>query len=190
MGVEPVPNRKKVFRRLAHPRRTWAFLAGCLVVAGLAFGLGTLVRSADATVLDARSQTIPVYATVDSRAVSDDVRIQGEIVGSDSYSVHAQIPEGASRGVVTHVAVQQGAALTNGTLIGAVSDRPIFVFSLDAPLFRDIRAKDTGTDVASLQKALGVSLSGVMDWQTQEAVRRLYAEAEFVPPGGWREGHS
>ncbi|WP_181364979.1 hypothetical protein [Arthrobacter sp. HMWF013] len=120
--------------------------------------------------------------------MTDDVRIQGEVVGSDSYQVHAQLPEGTHRAVVTDTAVEHGTPLTNGTLLGAVSDRPIFVFSLEIPLFRDLKAKDKGSDVISLQKALGVSITGIVDWQTLEAVRSLYAKAEIIPPGGWWEG--
>lgn len=184
MGDEPEPKQAS-FHRLAHPRRTWTFVVACLVIGALSFGLGTLVRSPDAGILNARDQTVPVYSAVDSRAVTQDVRIQGEVVGSESYSVYAKIPENASRAVVTKVAVEPGTTLTNGTLLGAVSDRPIFVFSLTVPLFRNIQSGDSGSDVSSLQEALNVPASGVMDWQTLSAVRDLYREAGEVPPGGW-----
>jgi len=188
MRGERLPRKPPVLRRLAHPGRTWTFLVVCVAVAALAFGLGTLVRSPDSTVLEAREETIPVYAAVDSRAVTQDVRIQGEIVGSDTHPVHAELPEGASRAVVTNVAVEPGATVTNGALIGTVSDRPVFAFSLSVPLFRDLHAGDTGSDVSSLQEAMGVPVSGVMDWQTLQSVRDLYAQAGLLPPGGAGNG--
>lgn len=46
----------------------------------------------------------------------------------------------------------------------------------------------SGSDVASLQEGLRVPVSGVLDWQTLEAIRGLYAKAEVIPPGGWWDG--
>lgn len=187
VGDEPLENRRS-FGRLAHPRRTWSFLVGCVAVAAVAFLLGTLVRSADATVLDARDQKIPVYAVVDSRAVTESVRIQGEVIGSDIYTVPAFLPDGASRVVVTATAVAPGNAVENGALIGTVSDRPIFALFLEIPLYRDIQPGKSGSDVLSLQSCLGVPQTGVLDWRTLESIRELYRKVDLAPPGGWGNG--
>lgn len=188
VGDEALAGNRKSFGRLAHPRRTWAFLVGCIVIAVAAFGLGTFVRSADATVLDARDQQIPVYAVVDSRAVTESIRIQGEVIGSDTYTVHASLPDGAARAVVTATAVPLGATVASGALIGTVSDRPVFALALEIPLYRDIQPGKSGSDVSSLQDCLGVPTSGLMDWRTLEAVRALYKAVDIVPPGGWGNG--
>lgn len=184
MGDEQASDKHAQLRHLAHPARTWAFIALSTAVAVMAFGLGTLVRSPDSSVLNARNQTLPVFTAVESRVVTSDVRIQGEVVGSTAIPVFAELPEGASRAVVTSISVESSAMITNATLLGTVSDRPIFVFSLKVPLFRDVRRSDRGSDVSSLQNALGVPASGVMDVTTLRAVRDLYARVELVPPGG------
>lgn len=184
MADEHTPHTQAKLRRLAHPRRTGVFIALAVAVAVVAFGLGTLVRSPDSLILDARDQTIPVFATVESRVVTADVRIQGDVVGSVAHPIYATAPDGAAVAVVTRVGVAPGVALTNGALVGTVSDRPVFALSLKIPLFRDIHRSDKGTDVSSLQDALGVPATAVLDTSTLNAVRHLYDGAELVPPGG------
>lgn len=180
-GDRPYRDAVKI-RALAHPGRTWAFLVLCVAVAALAFGLGTLVRSPDAAVLEARDQAIPVYAKVDLRAVSSNVRIQGEIAGGEIHPVYAEVPEGTARAVVTALGVESGQTLTNGAFLGTVSDRPVFAFWLNVPLYRDIHAGDSGSDVSALQNALGVPVTGTLDQQTLQSVQELYADAEITPP--------
>ncbi|PQZ93889.1 hypothetical protein CQ018_09630 [Arthrobacter sp. MYb227] len=160
------------------------FILVSVLVAVLAFVLGTQVRSADATILDAREQVVPVYASVENRSVTQDIRIQGEVVIGDSYRVYAKRPEGTERMVVTKVVAKPGTEISSGMLLGTVSDRPIFCLMLEAPLFRDLHTKDSGTDVFRLQKALGVSATGVMNGQTMEVIREMYAKAGVLPPGG------
>ncbi|MDJ0336748.1 hypothetical protein [Cryobacterium sp. PH31-O1] len=109
-------------------------------------------------------------------------------MGSTAHPIYAAAPDGASVAVVTKAGVASGATLTNGALVGTVSDRPVFVFSLKIPLFRDIHRSDKGTDVSSLQDALGVPATAVMDTSTLNAVRHLYNGAELVPPGGAGNG--
>lgn len=171
-------------RRLAHPGRALAFLLIIVVIGVGAFILGTLVRSPDASVLDARDQTVAVYASAESRVVSDEVRIQGEAMGTATQPVYVDPPDGAAFAVVTSIAAETGSELPNGTLLGTVSDRPVFVFSVQVPLFRDLRRGDSGSDVANLQAALGVEQSGEVDGATLDAVRQLYASVDIEPPGG------
>ena len=171
-------------RRLAYPVRTWIFLIVCLLVAALSFGLGTLVRSPDADVIEARGESVAVTAAVQARAVTQDIRIQGEVVGSESVPIFADTPEDVDRAIVTRVGTNTGDVVSNGSLLGAVSDRPIFGLSLRIPLYRDLKVNDSGSDVVSLQEALNVAQTGVLDFQSTEAVRALYASAEFLPPGG------
>lgn len=159
-----------------------------VLVAALAFVLGTQVRSVDAKILDAREQVVPVYASVEERSVTQDVRIQGEVVGSDSLAVFAKRPEGVERLIVTKIAVKPGTEVSSGTFLGTVSDRPVFSLILEAPLFRDLHLKDSGTDVFRLQKSLGVPETGVMDWRTMQVIREAYAKAGIMPPGGKGNG--
>jgi hypothetical protein len=182
------PSRGRKIRRLEHPIRTLVFLAVCAAIAGASFALGAWVRSPDAAVLAAKDQSLPVFAAVESRAVTDDVRIQGEVVGTQPVPVSVSAPEGAQRAIVTRVTAHQGDFLPNGALLGLVSDRPVFVFSTEVPLFRNLASGDRGSDVASLQKSLGVHESGQMDYATLRAVRSIYAAAGVEPPGGPSSG--
>lgn len=171
-------------RRLAHPGRALTFLLVTVVIGVAAFILGTVVRSPDASVLDAREQTVAVYAAAQSRVVSNEVRIQGEAMGIATEPIYIDPPDGAAFPVVTSIAAGTGSELPNGTLLGTVSDRPVFVFSLQVPLFRDLRRGDEGSDVTNLQAALGIEQSGEIDGATLDAVRDLYASVEIEPPGG------
>jgi hypothetical protein len=168
---------------LDHPFRALAFVAVTVLIAGAAFLLGMWVRSPDSAVLDARGTTVPVYASVESRTVTADIRIQGEVSGTQQQPVSVNPPAGAERIVVTSVSANPG-QLTNGQLLGTVSNRPVFLFSVDIPLFRNLVAGDTGSDVASLQKALGVPQTGKVDSATLSAVRFAYSAASIEPPGG------
>jgi hypothetical protein len=163
--------------------RALVFVTVVLVIAAVAFVLGTWVRSPDAVVLDARDQTVVVFASVESRSVSSDIRIQGEVAGAQQEPVYVVKPPGAQRSIVSEVAAHEG-PFSNGAWLGKVSDRPIFVFSVEIPLFRDLAYGDNGPDVSSLQKALGVELSGTLDRSTLAAVRAVYAATKTDPPGG------
>lgn len=169
-------------RRLAHPTRALAFLLTTLLVALAAFFLGTFVRSPDANVLDARYESIPVYASITERVVDDSVRIQGETVGNQVQPVFAQVPEGASVAVTTTNALTAGAELQNGDLLGTISDRPIFVLVLSIPLFRDLYRDDEGSDVTSLQQALNVRATGKVNSETLRGLARLYERHKITAP--------
>lgn len=170
-------------RRLDHPFRALVFVLVTVLIAGAAFFLGMWVRSPDSAVLDARGTNVPVYASVESRTVTSDIRIQGEVSGTQQQPVIVSPPAGAERIVVTSVSATPG-PLTNGQLLGTISNRPVFLYSVDIPLFRNLVAGDTGTDVASLQKALGVPQTGKVDTATLSAVRAAYSAANIDPPGG------
>ncbi len=113
-----------------------------------------------------------------------DVRLQGEITGGETVVIIGQAPEGVERAVVTRSGGEVGTTVSSGNLLGAVSNRPIIGLSLTIPLYRDIRIGDSGPDVASLQEALGVERTGVLDFPSTEAIRALYAQIDFLPPGG------
>ncbi|WP_218869852.1 peptidoglycan-binding protein, partial [Microbacterium sp. AK009] len=149
-----------------------------------AFAVGLVVRSPDASILEARDERIAVYSTVEMRSVTDAIRIQGETVGSSQENIFAAPPENAAFAVVTSAPVVPGSELRSGQLLASVSDRPIFVVFLNVPLFRDLRLNDVGTDVRALQEALGLSADGKVGADTMRAVRQLYVAAGFAPPGG------
>lgn len=170
-------------RAIDHPLRALAFILGVLLVAAAAFFLGTTVRSPDAAILEARDETVAVFAPVESRSVTSATRLQGQVSGAQELALDVDLPAGASRSVVTSIAASVG-PLGNGAFLGTIADRPIFVFSVEIPLFRDLQAGAEGSDVTSIQKALGIAPTGRVDRTTIEAVRSLYAAAAKDPPGG------
>ncbi|WP_165069014.1 efflux RND transporter periplasmic adaptor subunit [Marisediminicola senii] len=175
--------RTKRLRVVDHPLRALAFVVGVLLVAGAAFFLGTAVRSPDSAILEARDEVVPVFTQVESRSVTSAVRLQGQVSGAEELSLAVDAPAGASRSVVTTNAAQVG-PLSNGAFLGTVADRPIFVFSVEVPLFRDLQPGAEGSDVSSIQKALGVAATGRVDALTVAAVQSLYSTASKEPPGG------
>ena len=155
-----------------------------VLLAAVGFILGWFVRSPDASVLELKDSTVPVFAAAEMRSVSGEVRIQGTVVGADPVSILVQPPAGTTRAVVTSITAAAGDELSNGALLGTVSDRPVFVFSVRIPLYRDLSVGTKGSDVASLQAAMGVPSTGTFDTATTRAVRALYAKVGQVPPGG------
>lgn len=91
---------------------------------------------------------------------------------------------GSAIPVVTEVRAEVGQSIEAGALLGFVSDRPVFAFPLKIPLYRELRSRDSGPDVSSLQAALKVEATGVMDYATLRAIRDLYEAAGSTPPGG------
>jgi hypothetical protein len=178
------PSTADKIRRLEHPRRVVAFAMACVGLAAIAFVLGYWVRSPDAAVLDARNNAIDVYSTVQLRSVTDQPRIDGAVSGTDPLQIFIGAPAGADRAVITRAAAAPGGPLSNGAFLGSVSDRPVFLFSTDIPLFRDLQSGSRGSDVVALQKAMGLSQTGVVDSATLRAVRLMYSRVGAQPPGG------
>jgi len=200
--------------------RIWVFVAVCVVLVGVGFGAGWVVRSPQSGAVTAVRAAVVVYATAEMRTVSVGLRAQGVVSDSEKLTVlgtgvtmgsgvdaskpgvegskpgGGQEPggekgpgggagvSGGGRAVVTRVGLGVGDAAVNGELLATVSDRPFFVLGMRIPPFRDLRRGDQGSDVKSLQVALGVSETGVVDSATLRAVQKLYARYGLVPPGG------
>ena len=169
-------------RRIEHPARVIAFVAVTVLIAAAAFIAGFWVRSPDAAVIDAQDARIPVWAAVEQRVVSDDVRLQGQVSGLEERAVEVGAPEGADRPIVTSATAQAG-PLSNGALLGTVSGRPVFVVSTDIPLYRPLLAGTRGADVAGLQRALGTKESGIVDTTLLARIKEMYRQAAVLPPG-------
>lgn len=160
--------------RLAHPRALWSFLLVTVLLAAGSFYAGTLVRAPQAALTEAAGVKIPVYARAEDRVVATGLSAQGTVVTGPEQKISGTSITAAGRPVVTSVAKRPGDSVRNRDLLATVADRPLFVLTLRIPLYRDLVKGDTGTDVRSLQDALGVRRSGTLDDRTLAAFARMY----------------
>lgn len=181
--------------RVARPALIGVFVAVVLLAAGSAFWWGRSIQTPESVAVDASTAVVPVDVAIESRVVAESARLQGEVVAGTTLPVEAVRPRSAARAVVTAVHVEVGQEVGAGMLLAEVSDRPVFVLSMDVPPYRALTAGDKGEDVSRFQNALAeagldVVDSGVVDAQTQRGIRDLYDRADAEPPGGIGPGTS
>jgi hypothetical protein len=188
--IQEVPEDKPRVRvrAVSRPGRAIAFLVVNVAVAAAAFAAGQLVQSPEGKLAETSREVVAVYAAVEERQVSEGVVGKASVKAGPETTISGMSVGGAALPVVTATHVSPGDVVENGAMVATVSDRPLFFLSLDIPLFRDLHFRDKGTDVLSLQKALGASETGTFDLQTSWAWRNLYAGVDMVPPGGVGEG--
>lgn len=180
---------------IARPAVIGVFVVVVLLAAGSAFWWGRSLQTPESVAVDASTTVVPVDVAIESRVVAESARLQGEVVAGTTLPVEAVRPRSATRAVVTAVHVEVGQAVGAGMLLAEVSDRPVFVLSMDVPPYRALAAGDKGEDVTRFQQALAeagldVVDSGVIDAQTQRAICDLYDRADSEPPGGIGPGTS
>lgn len=174
-------------RRLTRPWGTLVLLL--LTLAGLvgAFFLGRLVGSPEQRAAQSAPETVQAYAVVEQRQVSTAGQVIGELKGGQQHPLVTAPAAGVSD-VVTSVALTPGAEVRPLTHLGTTGGTPYFAIGAQVPLYRDLRAKDSGPDVLALQKELaahgypGVTASGTVDAVTLEAVQLVYAAAGLTAP--------
>lgn len=172
-------------RRIEHPVR--AAVGTVVVVAAItaSFLAGRLVQSPERDRLAQAQLTIPVTTQVEERVVDTRTAMAGSVVAGRTQALSPHLlPEPA---VVTRQAVTAGDVIRPGSLIGAVSGRPVFALPAPLALYRDLRTSDRGDDVRSLQHALqgigaGVDVTGRVDRKTTAAVTRLFVDNGFPAP--------
>ncbi|NQX13193.1 hypothetical protein HQQ80_16320 [Microbacteriaceae bacterium VKM Ac-2855] len=175
---------------IARPWRVIWFVVIVALVAGGALWLGGTVTSPEQVAIDAGDERIPIDVAVESRVVGETTTLQGAVRAGLSIDVEAIRPADASRAVVEQVLSPVGTTVSARSVLAVVSARPMIVLPLAIPLYRDLATGDEGADVIRLQTALAkagfeVTDTGVVDGETQEAIRDLYDEAGFDPPGGF-----
>jgi len=187
--MEGEQSQRARLRHVRHPWRLTGFVVVSLLITGVAFYAGTLVRSPESAVVSAAQVKIPVYAPVESRSVSTAQSFQGSVVAGSTESIGlGSLPGSEASAVVTSSDVKAGDRIKSGALLGAIADRPLFFLQTAIPLYRDLRAGDKGSDVVALREALGlpeavekvgpVLLNRVAD---------LYRDAGFSPPRAGQE---
>lgn len=180
----PTPASSVRVRRVSRPGRAIVFVAISVVVAGAAFAAGQRVQSPEGKLAEAASEQIPVFATVEARKVSPGIVAKAAVRQGPVFKIDGTKVSDAALPVVTEMFLKPSDPIENGSLAGTVADRPLFLLDLEIPLYRDLRLKDKGSDVRSLQKSLGAVETGVFDYQTLGLWRALYTKSELTPPGG------
>lgn len=160
---------------VAQERRSWRWartsLVGlALVVVGAAgtWAVLTVLRPAE----DPLASTEHTYVEVASGSV-------GSSISLNTVAEWSQVPVGANQatGIVTSVAVDAGAEVSQGSTLYTVGLRPVVAAEGDVPMFRDIGAGTSGSDVRQLQGMLsslgyyGGALDGKAENGTTTAIK-------------------
>jgi len=140
--------------------------------------------------------TAATRAVVERRALGEEApTLRGTVRLASRISVPA--PAAAppvERLVVTDAPADVGTVVSSGNVVIGISGRPIIALATEVPLYRPMRAGDTGEDVRQLQAALAElglytgDLDGLFGPLTADAVAALYAQAgyETAPPDAQR----
>jgi peptidoglycan hydrolase-like protein with peptidoglycan-binding domain len=183
-GGSAVPSSTRL-RRIEHPLR--AVVAALVLLGSItaSFLTGLLVQAPDRGPGEQAQQTIRVTAPVERRVVDSRTAFAGSVVAGSEQAL-STIPSGVPA-VVTRRTVDVGDVVRPGSLVGAVSGRPVFALPAPLALYRDLRTEDEGDDVSSLQRALretgaDVEVTGWVDWRTTAAVTELFVDNGFPAP--------
>lgn len=171
-------------------RRTLGVVAA---VALTAAGGGYLVAQqmhapADELALAEPPEPGPVTAMVELRTIESEVVVRGDMVFAGALDVTVDVSGLRTSAVVTGVPVGVDDAVTEGSVLAVVADRPVIVLGGDVPAYRTITASAEGDDVRQLEAALarlGLEagpVDGRYDAATAEAVEALYAQLGYPAP--------
>ncbi|WP_159734248.1 peptidoglycan-binding protein [Arthrobacter sp. 9V] len=163
-------------------------MAVALVLSGLvaAYWAGSQAAALATSQQDVTA-VIPVSATVERRAVAQQVTLAGMVVAGNTSPVTASLADGTDRLILTSTPKAVGDFVEPGELLAVVSGHPLLVMPASVPLYRDIIPGDSGPDVRALQAALAglglaVKTNGTFDQQTQQALKTWYGNAGFPAP--------
>ncbi|CAL9491492.1 hypothetical protein SUDANB95_03226 [Actinosynnema sp. ALI-1.44] len=143
--------------------------------------LGPRLRSPQQAAADAAPPPASlVTVRAERRVLAEPIVLRGQVTAGASTPLLPPTAAVGESSVVTKVAVRTGQQLSEGDVVIARADEPMFALVLPFPLYRDIAPGDRGADVDAVQAVLrrlgyAVPRTGVLDAATQDAVRRLYA---------------
>ena len=164
-----------------------AVLALTLAVGVVAFLIGRGVSTPSQQAAQARPPkasllTAPVVRT-HARIT---VVVRGTLTDGGAISVGAPGDLSGDLAVVTAVATARGAQVNDGSMIGAVAGRPVFVMRGEIPAYSGMSYGSTGIEVSELQAglesagfSLGSDTSGTYGVGTADAVAALYQRVGF-----------
>lgn len=171
--------------------RTLPLLAVVAVVS-LAAGLGLsrfVVNPAEAAARTAPPAAGPITVPVESRELSNDVTIRGDVVYDDAADLRIETSDLGERAVVTGQVPEVGATFDPGSVALEIAGRPVIVLPGGLPTYRTLRAGVSGPDVLQLKAALGAlgigagdPASDTYDAATAAGVAALYQRAGYPAP--------
>lgn len=163
-----------------------------VAVVGLVAGLVLsrfVVNPAEAAARTAPPEAGPITVPVESRELSNQVTIRGDVVYDDAVDVRVETSDLGERAVVTGQVPEVGATLDAGSVALEVAGRPVIVLPGGLPTYRTLRSGVSGPDVVQLKQALaalGISAgdpaSDVYDAATAAGVRALYQRVGYPAP--------
>ena len=188
-GSAPEPEPRRSWRT---GNRTLAVLAGVAAVSLVAgLGLSRLVLNpAEAAARTAPPEAGPITVPVESRELSNDVTVRGDVVFDDAVDLRVETADLGERAVVTGQVPAVGATLDAGSVALEIAGRPVLVLPGGLPTYRTLGLGVSGPDVLQLKAALGAlgigvgdATSDVYDTATAAGVAELYRRAGYpVPP--------
>ena len=149
--------------------------------------VATKLQSPDQVAAAAKAPTpTRVLAEVQHGSLSDVRNATASIVPENSVEVTlSTFPESPT---VTANILAPGETATNGSVLLAINDRPLWLIEGAFPLYRDLAEGDSGADVELLQKALNTTGAkipknelGKFGVHTTEALKKWYKSAGFAP---------
>lgn len=158
-----------------------------LSVGGLAASY--LVKSPQQAAADSAPPAASVItATVQKRVLETTLITRGTVTAGRTIEATPVVPDVGAQ-ILTAARVKAGDQLKPGTVLLAVSGRPLFALAGSLPSYRDLLPGAKGPDVAQAQKALrqlGYSTrgdrSGYFGAGTKRAVGNMYLDAGYEPP--------
>ena len=171
--------------------RTLVVLAGVAVLS-LVAGLGLsrfVLNPAEAAARTAPPEAGPITVPVESRELSNDVTIRGDVVFDDAVDLRIETADLGERAVVTGQVPEVGATFDAGSVALEIAGRPVLVLPGGLPTYRTLRVGVSGPDVLQLKAALGAlgigvgdATSDTYDSATADAVAELYRRAGYPVP--------
>lgn len=165
---------------------------GAVAVVSLAAGLGLsrlIINPADAAARTAPPPAGPITVPVESRELSNDVTIRGDVVFDDAADVRVETSDLGERAVVTGQVPEVGATFDAGSVALEIAGRPVIVLPGGLPTYRTLRVGVSGPDVVQLKQALGQlgidagdPASDAYDAATARGVEALYQRSGYAAP--------
>lgn len=174
--------------------RTLRLAVGFTLVSLLSLGLGVAATSLIKSPEQLAAETQPpaptlLTSTVTSGTITHVLLVNGKVAPGRVVTFTPAAPAGMDA-VVTAVPLQVGSLVTPGSVLLAVSDRPLIMLSGEIPLIRDLERGSRGEDVGRLQDSLRAAGYTVTDPQksfgasTGKALASLYAATGYTAPLG------
>jgi hypothetical protein len=164
-------------------------LLGAVAVVSLVAGLGLsrlVINPADAAARTAPPAAGPITVPVESRELSNDVTIRGDVVFDGAAEVRVETADLGERAVVTGQVPEVGATFDAGSIALEIAGRPVIVLPGGLPTYRTLRVGVSGPDVLQLKSALGAlgiaagdPTSDAYDAATAAGVAALYQRVGY-----------